>query len=219
MTTNRFDTHGHGRFPKKAQGYYTRWAMRPADRKALTDRLFADYVDTYESWLQQQSDALKLGQAVELSDKGVLRSLKARAGRDAAGVVRTYNRELKNKIINLHREDDGSLSDTSLERWWVDRDVVKAEQIALMTEMNGQGLAARDFLARNKARLGGTATVTPNDASEPLCAALLGKTYSFAEARQIILPLHVNCVHGWAMEYDTIPEGAGGMLWLGQGKQ
>ena len=217
-TPKTFATHSRGVYPKAAQGYFTKWRMHPSDRKDVAGQLFSDYVETYEIWLQSQADHLKIERSVELQDKRVLRALKARANKEAAGITRTYNRELRSKILSLYNTPSATLSDQVIETWWVERDAYKADQIALMTEMMGQGLAATDFVKRNTPYLKGTAKPFPPGSDEPLCQALLAKSYTLEEAKQIILPLHVGCVHSWQFSYAPIKPQDFDKIWLGESK-
>jgi hypothetical protein len=145
----------------------------------------------------------------------------------AQGIINSYNRALAAEVYSAWIEQRSTLGrQSSLRTLWEDVNrwaEARAHERAGMISATEYGRwfnrGVLDFLSHNEELLGSDATVyvTPDECLCSLCATVVaGSPYTLAEAQQLGLPLHPNCVHFAELSMSPVADLAVDVLWTAQ---
>lgn len=195
---------------------FTRFALGAADIDKVAREVGAHRVVAYEQRLGEFGQAIGYRRRRPvLSDTGILQRIAKDARGSAAGIVRTYNSDLR-AFVNRQPKSLSQRDLTARVRdWKASRDRWKATQIALTEGQAGRAQAFDDFMTKNN--LSPQRRARPAGAAEARCAAVVALGWMTAErAAGYALPLHPNCIHDWESREDPKAlVGDRSRLWLG----
>jgi hypothetical protein len=135
---------------------------------------------------------------------------------DADGISRTYNRELRNQIERIYRENPRANRNAyykALEAWAKQRDSWKTLQIALHTDSTARQFAHTRFYQQNPAIAQRFAAAGPPAVCRICLKIFADGVVDFMYTQKHPFPAHINCPHSYKAIAPV--RAACDALWLG----
>lgn len=193
------------------------WRYDAVMETQIAALLFKQARQNYEAELTRQASTIGCTRQGLLNEGAELSTLKQYANESAASIVRTYNFDLAHAIQVIRANNPRANRNTyakALQTWDARRASWKDKQIALMTVSTSTQAAKSAFIANNIVE--GQAYLRPKTAAEPVCAGIVaGNPYPLETINNVSMPVHVNCIHTWEIEYKKIHKSECADLWLG----
>lgn len=210
---------------KFQRALYTRYKYKDSDEKQLRTFLEDERIGTFNDTLNELLAQVGCGgQKGALTNNAIRDILVSESEEDAASIVRTFNRELINRIAEVgkgaRREDYAE----HLREWEDRRGDFKSSQIAEWTESRTRHFATSLFFERNQRHLSGRGSAVlrgPDPAAEPICQGWINRgRVPLEEALANPPPYHLNCPHHWEIKSPKVTwyrrRGVCPLLWSGE---
>lgn len=170
------------------------------------------------AWLNSLADMARLHGCSQFPKppKGAdAKKLKTDSIKDAESIANTYNRELRNQIERIYKDNPRANRNTYARRlatWNARRDAYKVYQISLNTDSTARQYAQSRFYSMNPLEPRFVYSSIPPVSNECIRRTAAGVvTLAYVQSHPV--PSHVNCPHQWR---NVAPQRADcANLWLG----
>jgi 2'-5' RNA ligase len=218
---------GNVKPPPHVTSVFDQFEGSAQQERELASYLFDLAKESYLEGVNAQLLVLGLSLEAAVTDPTVLSELGQATASIAQGIINSYNRALAAEVYSAWIEQRSTLGrQSSLRTLWEDVNrwaEARAHERAGMISATEYGRwfnrGVLDFLSHNEELLGSDATVyvTPDECLCSLCATVVaGSPYTLAEAQQLGLPLHPNCVHFAELSMSPVADLAVDVLWTAQ---
>lgn len=176
------------------------YRMMEEDIAALADKLAAQMTTEYLKTIQTQLQLYGCNRPASGPDAISQRWITGKSKTDAAGIARTYNRELENKIRMLYEANprgNRSYYYKNLDAWAAARNQWKLPSIALNTAQAIRQYAQQRF--RDENGISGRYIFT---GPAPVCSVCISRkalgVVTLEMTKKYPFPAHPGCVHSWS---------------------
>lgn len=175
------------------------YAMADEDRREIEAQIVRQLTTVYRMTIQNQLNLYGCQRSVTGPDAKAQIWIAEKASADAESIVRTYNRELENRVQALYRENrraNRSFYASRLDQWAAQRSGYKTASISLNT-MTAARAYAQDRFIRENGITGRFAMVGPPPVCK-ICIRIKAKgplTWEECQKPENFLPAHVGCPH------------------------
>jgi len=218
---------GNVKPPPHVTSVYDQFEGSAQQERELAGYLFDLAKESYLEGVNAQLLTLGLPLEAAITDPTVLSELGQETASIAQGIINSYNRALAGEVYSTWIEQRSTLGrQSSLRTLWEDINrwaEARAHERAGMISATEYGRwfnrGVLDFLEHNQAFLGGETSVyvTPDECICSLCTTVVaGSPYTLAEAQQLGLPLHPNCVHFAELSMPPVAELMLDAVWAAQ---
>ncbi len=181
------------------------YKFQDSEIEEYAQRLITAKTRAYKEAIAEELRRTGCSKAVRDPAGAELRHIRAAARTEAAGIVKTWNRDVERQLERIYRETPTANRNTYISRmeaWAARRDVQKSLSIALNTTQEARGYAAVRFATRNKIETKWMFVGPPPVCQ--ICARLFAKglvTLAFVKRNPV--PVHPGCPHSWRQQTTT----------------